>query len=536
MADIDLFRDAYRTHLGRDASDEEANNWVTGVYGGGSVQDRLNQIANSGEAQARKQQQPPVLGQNPNVSQPQDNTLGFGSADSGYGVGGVGNPAYQNPRGDFDRQIGEAYTQSLGRSASPDEINNWWSGGYGYGQGMSGLQSMLGAIRNSGEARARGPQPTTTGATTTPPPSSPGPQGGNFQQWFQSLIGGRAPSPQSLKELEPLLNQHGIRLGPSNARGFTDGIILPDGTFIDVIMGATTNGGSGWGWIQPTGAVGGGNLPGNQYSDPYTQMLEQLIKSRIGSLQGGYDDMLRRQYQDALQQRAGALATGNKQLDQLLGYLQERFTDLKGPGYTGAENEVLRTQALDPIERDRTAAKQQLTNRLAAMGHGPESGVFQQAMQQLDNEFMGMRAVTQTQLSTNELARRENRSQRAEAIGAQLADIPELRAREQLDVFRTLEQLGLTARNEDEARSREAISYGGVLSDLGPQRMQLAMQAAGMGGNPGSLGSVLTNLAGLNQRSSELDQRNNDSMMEGLGELWAIIERSRRSGASGFGG
>lgn len=534
MADIDLFRDAYRTHLGRDASDEEANNWVTGVYGGGSVQDRLNQIANSGEAQARKQQQPPVLGQNPNVSQPQDNTLGFGSADSGYGVGGVGNPAYQNPRGDFDRQIGDAYSQSLGRSASPDEINNWWSGGYGYGQGMSGLQSMLGAIRNSGEAQARGPQPNTGGGgTPNQTPNVPGPQGGNFQQWFQSLTQGRAPSPQALRDLEPTLRQYGIRLGPNNARGFTDGIILPDGTFIDVIQAATADGGTGWGWMRP-GPAGAENMPGGQYSDPYTGFLEQLLKGRIGQL-GPVNDPNRQMYEAMLKQRGQQLATGNAQLDQLMAYLQQRFTDLKGPGYTGAENEVLRTQALDPIERDRTAAKQQLTNRLAAMGHGPESGVFQQAMQQLDNEFMGMRAVTQTQLSTNELGRRENRNQRAEAIGAQIADIPEQRAREQLDVFSALDRLSALARGEDDARSREAISYGGVLSDLGPQRLQLAMQAAGMGGNPAALGGVLSNIAGMNQNSAALNMQNSNSLWSGLGTIAAIIARSGQSGASGFG-
>jgi hypothetical protein len=216
--------------------------------------------------------------------------------------------------------------------------------------------------------------------------------------------------------------------------------------------------------------------------------------------------------------------------------LQERFTDLKGPGYTGAENEVLRTQALDPIERDRSAAKQRLTERLAAMGHTPQSGVFQDAMRRLDAEFEGIRGVSQTQLATNEIGRRENRNQRAEMIGAQLADIPELRAREQLDVFQALESLGMVARNEDEARSREAITYGGVLSDLGPQRLQLAMQAAGMGGNPASLGGVLSNIAGMNQQGAAYNAQQQSQLWSGLGSLAAIIARSGQSGLSGIRG
>jgi hypothetical protein len=556
MANVDLIKDAYRNYLGRDASDAEVQGWESGAYGGGGVNDWVNQIANSGEAKARQPQQ-----QAPVINQP--------SPDTSHTYEQPSTPG--GPGADYSGALSSAYQQYLGRQANPDEIQNWWSGSYGHGQGWNNFNQVREAIRTSGEAKARnnGSAPTPyyqdtsywqgqgvkesdmfdlatgqmkpgwsrtakgyerTGATGG---SSVAPPGGNFQTWFQSLTGGKAPTPQSLKAMEPLLNQYGIKLGPINGRGFTDGIILPDGTFVDVIMGATENGGTGWGWITGGHGVGGGPAPGNQFSDPYTQFLEQLIKSRIGNLQGGYDSSARDQYGNALQQRANALGQGNKQLDQLLGYLQERFTDLKGPGYTGAEQEVLRTGALDPMERDRSAARQRLTERLAARGINQESGIFQQAMQELDTEFDGMRAITQTQLSTNELGRRENRNQRAEMIGAQIADIPDQRAREQLDVFQALENLSMLARNEDEARSREAINYGGVLADLGPQRMQLAMQAAGMGGNPSGLGSMLTQIAGLNQTGQAYNAQNSQSLWSGLGSLAAIIARSGQSGLSG---
>lgn len=516
MADLDLYKQAYRDYLGREASDEEANNWDTGVYGGGSVQDRINQIATSGEAQAR--QQPVNHGyQQPETQEPQQQT------------------AQPNARGSFDQQIGGAYEQFLGRQASPDELNNWWSGNYGYGSNGSNIQSMLGAISTSGEARAR-QQPTTqppAGGAPTSSYSGPGPQGGNYDSWLMQLTQGKPPSPQTLKQLEPILNQYGIRLGPPNARGWSDGVFLPDGTFLDLIEGATENGGVRWQTLRPTGGVGGGQAPGNQYSDPYTMFLEQLIKSRIGNLQGGYDASMRNQYQNALQQRASQLGQGNQQLDQLMQYLQERFTDLKGPGYTGAENEVLRTSALDPVESDRTAAIKRVTEQLAARGLTMESGIAQQMLQEVNKQFDAIRGQNQNTLAANELGRRENRNQRAEMIGAQIADIPEQRAREQLDVFGALERLSLLARQEDEARSREAISYGGVLSDLGPQRLNLAMQAAGMGGNPSALGSVLTNIAGMNQNASVYNQQNQNSLWSGLGSLAAIIARSGQSGLSG---
>lgn len=569
--DAESIRAAYRGNLGRDASDDEVNNWLSGAYGGGSISDRVNQIASSHEAQQRHQSAPPMtptipgfpeniptLGnQNPNVSRPMDTP---GGVDTGFSGG-----------------IGDAYQQYLGRSASPDEISSWWSGQFGHGQGWGGYNNILEAIRNSAEARSRnnGQAPAATtqsieywqrqgvnpsdifdqnGQTrpgwerygsgyrrtgTTGTTNVAGPQNGNFEQWFLDLTRGKPISPATLKSLEPVLNQYGIKLGPANARGFIDTIILPDGTVKDVIIGATPDGGQQWSFFTPgphtAGGVGGGPAPGNQYGDAYTQFLENLIKSRIGNLQGGYDDSARQQHAAALQARAQALSTGNAQLDQLLKYLQERFTDLQGPGYTGAENEAIRTSALDPIERDRTAARQRMAEQLAARGHSPDSGVFQDAMRRLDAEFDGIRGVTQTQLTTNDLARREDRAQRAEMIGGQIADIPEQRAREQLDVFGALDRLAALSRSEEEARSREAISYAGVLSDLGPQRLQLAMQAAGMGGNPASLGGVLTNIAGMNQNASAYNAQNSNSLWSGLGTIAAIMARSGQSGFSGMG-
>lgn len=341
-------------------------------------------------------------------------------------------------------------------------------------------------------------------------------------------MAGKPPSPQSLKALEPILNQYGIKLGPNNARGFTDGIILQDGTFVDVIEAATATGGKAWAWMIPTGAPGGVDLPGGQYNDPYTGLLEEMLKQRIGGLQGGVNDPNAAAYQNALRNRAGALGAGNQQLDQLLGYLQERFTDLQGPGYTGAENEVLRTQALDPIEQDRAAAKKRVMESLSARGMSPDDGTYQAAMLEVDNAFDAMRGETQTSLASSELSRRENRSQRAELLGAQLVDIPEARSREQLDVYSAIEMLSRTLRGEDDARQREALGYAGTLSDLGPQRLQLALQAMGAGGDPSSLGSSLFNMANLNQNAAYLNQRNSGSLWSGLGSIAAILSQAGR--------
>jgi hypothetical protein len=528
-ADAQRIRGQYQTSLGRDASDDEVSGWLGGSYGGGGVDNWLQQIDSSGEAQQRRQ--PRTVGQNPNVSGPMNPTPpsgpapspGYGTPESGYGPGGVNNPAYG---GAPSAVTPSAMTRTL----------EWWQGqGVGHGD-IFDLQT--GQIK-PGWKRTREGYERTSGTTGGGAQSFPN---GDPFAFITSLTNGKPPTPESLEAIAPELAKYGITIGSKGNRGWSDTITLPDGRMYDLIEGAGVGTGKRWQFLQvggpgyvPTGGVGGGQLPGNQYSDPYTQMLEELIKSRIGNLQGGYDDSMRQQYQQALQQRADSLGRGNAQIDQLMTYLQSRFKDLQGPGYTGAENEVIRTAALDPIENDRSAARQRALERLSARGLDPNSGIAQQVLLEVDKAFDEMRAMNQTALATNELARREDRQGRAQLIGAQLADIPDARSREQLDVFSMLENLQLLSRNEDQARSREAISYGGVLSDMGPQRLQLAMQAAGMGGNPQGLASTLLGIGSLNQNASAMNMQNGNSLASGLGTLMAILSRQRQSGLTSAG-
>lgn len=608
MPDIDLggadaqrIRNRYQTSLQRDASDDEVTGWLSGSYGGGGVDAWENQIAQSDEARQRGTYRPPSTtppdgttvgdtGQN-NTGQPQDtppqNTQNLNGQST--------EPASNWTPNDWYGAVGNirsAYQSYLGRSASDQEVQNWLSGAYGYGNSAGAVQSMLEAIRNSPEARARTGYRPPNATPTTPPNTNgayqdiawwqqngvstseifdsntgqlrPGWQRtargyerttsntgtgtgwdadpkGNYQGWFLQNVGGLAPSGKALEGLAPYLAKYGIKLGPRNAGGMIDTVITPDGRVWDVIESATLDGGKRWQWIPAGGSggssapggtsttpgVGGGRLPGNQYSDPYTQLLEGLIKSRIGTLQQPYNDPYRAQYEQAMQARANALGTGNAQLTQLMDYLQKRFTELQGPGYTGAENEVIRTGALDPIETDRQAARKRVMERLSARGLNPDSGIAQQALMEVDKQFDAMRGVTQNTLTTNDLARREDRQQRAERIGGQMVDINDARSREQLDVFQALELLSQTMRDEEASRSREAIGYAGSLNDLSMQRLQAAMQAAGMGGNPASLLSGLTSIAGLNQNAAALNRANSGSMWSGLGSIMAILAGSR---------
>ena len=538
MAAVDLYgtdagriRTQYQTSLQRPAEDTEVEGWMTGRFGGGGVDDWLTQIAQSGEAQERGTYKPPaqtvptvpsVLGQQPNVSRPQTPQKQAPSAIAGTPV-----PWTHEGWADANRRIQDAYG-AYGRTATDEEAYKWLQGQFGYGN-AGDVDTMVKAIHGilgASTTTPPGTTPPTTTGTQTPPNN-------DYRGWFQSLTAGKAPNPRTLESLGSELAKYGVKLGSRNASGFIDQIILPDGSAWDVIQSATPDGGVAWQWIPAGGGtgprgVGGGDLPTNQYSDPYTQMLENLIKSRIGMLQSPVDDFYRQQYQTAMQNRANALGQAEPQYAQLLKFLQDRFESLKGPGYTGAENEVIRTGALDPIERDRTAAKKRMADQLASRGLDPNSGIFQDAMRQVDATFDGMRGVTQNELTINDLNRRESRQQRAETLGAQLVDIPQMRSREQLDVFGALEQLSNLVRQDEEGRSREAIGYAGGLNDLSMNRLQMAMQAAGLGGNPMSLLSGLTNIAGLNQNAAMLNRSSSANLWSGLGSIAAMLASGRR--------
>lgn len=544
MAAVDLYgsdasrlRQTYREQLGRDASDDEVSGWLTGSYGGGGMENWIQQISGSDEARRRQappsqipppselpegvQTTAPVIGQNPNVSRPMDDGDPWARAREG---------------------LTNTYRQSLGRDPGEGDIDKWLSGQFGYGSGLQDYDKYVQAIMGSPEARAyRPPAPTDnngyksieywqsqgvptidmfdpltgqlkqgwqrtargyerTGGAPTGQPTGSAPPPGGYQAWLMGRLGSGPSSPEALGAMESELARYGIRLQKDSFGVIRGRLYLPDGTAVDVVppggwgqpwqwipRGADGHGGGGGGGGRNVGGrnVGGGlpqfGLPGAQFNDPHTKLLEEMMLGRIGQLQSGQDPG----YQ------------------QLIQYLQQRFKDLQGPGRTGAENEVIRTQALDPIERDRSAARQRMLERLSARGISLESGIAQQALMEIDKAFDAERATAQTSMAANELNRREGRNQYAEGLAAQMYQIPQ-------------------------ARNREALGYAGALADLGPQRLQMALQAMGAGGSPQSMFQSLMQLAQMNQDGALLNSRNSSQLWGGLGSLAAILANAGR--------
>ena len=168
-------REAYRTYLGRDASDDEVANWESGAYGyGDNPAAWVDAIRNSGEAQAYAARS---QGGGGGSNEAQGGGGGGSAAQGGGGDGGGGAeeptggqpgtggnapPSVPGPSAPADEaqdpalraQIAAAYKTHLLRDASDAEITAWLSGQNGWGKGAAGISRIVQGIATSGEAKA----------------------------------------------------------------------------------------------------------------------------------------------------------------------------------------------------------------------------------------------------------------------------------------------------------------------------------------------------------------------------------------------
>ena len=152
-------RQAYRTYLGREASASDVDGWVSGQYHGGGIDDWVNAIRNSGEAQAYAARQRAETARTPDQGPP-DGPQTEESPPPDYDPDPQTSP---DPPGTPDRQsrvdrerakkaLREAYREHLGREMSDADFEGWWGGQYGWGpEGIEGLPGWLRGIKHEGD-------------------------------------------------------------------------------------------------------------------------------------------------------------------------------------------------------------------------------------------------------------------------------------------------------------------------------------------------------------------------------------------------
>lgn len=199
----------------------------------------------------------------------------------------------------------------------------------------------------------------------TETPATQGRQSGqSFRDYFNTLVQGKPYSQQTLLDIEQGLQAGGGKLTPANSIGERTKVWDPDAQDWFRVFGVEPN----WQWIgQGWGANGpqAGGSGGGTFNDPATQEWEKLLRS-----------------------------------------LNERLQQPQ-PTYTDAQRDLMQTQAIDPMERQRQARKQQTIERLGARGITGGSGVLEQALQDVDRQFDQLRTGQQSQFALNQINRED---------------------------------------------------------------------------------------------------------------------------------
>jgi hypothetical protein len=304
------------------------------------------------------------------------------------GTGGAtGNPAPTPQPTDNRQGVADAYRRYLGRDLTDNEYG-FWSGNTNYETG----------IKNSPEAQ----QYAKTG------------QGGNYwnpgaaPEGFDAAKWGNQNFTSPKYTAGRILAAGGSIQQAAQAIGATvidkTRMRLPSGEVIDtrrdeeganalqwLVLGGGANQGNNW-TTPGTGGTGSGSTnphgtgsagtSGSVFSDPATSQWEQLI----------------RQLTDRLNQPVPA-----------------------------ATQELQQTQALDPLERQRQQQKQQTQLQLSQRGITPGSGVYDDAMANIDRQFNELRTRTQAGFANTAAQTAEQRAMQATQLFGQIPQYQDTR-------------------------------------------------------------------------------------------------------------
>lgn len=254
---------------------------------------------------------------------------------------------------------------------------------------------------------------------------------------------------------------------------------------------------------QPAPLPGGGLPPGDpgsiqssytaQFSDPSTHQFEQYLMAQMQALEAQRDAQGK-----ANAGLAGQQQQANQSSQQLVDYLRQRSQQLQAPAYTGSEAEVMRTQALDPIERDRAAANQRALHNIGSRGFDPTSGIAQQLMGDVNQGYDQQRAAAQGDLAYRQITEQRSRQQEAQALLAAIPQVQSGSAQQQLQFMQALD----AALNKPR---EQGINLSQMLYRLPAQAQSDALQAMNGGGS--SMDSLFGQAMGMYNAQNQQQQQ-----------------------------
>jgi hypothetical protein len=280
------------------------------------------------------------------------------------------------------------------------------------------------------------------------------------QDWIKS--GGK-----TLQDWLNYVKAHPLGAGYSLSGTKQDKVVGPNGQGWDAVI-ASGMGGQGASW-NPFGGGGSasGSPGGGIFTDPATAQWESALNGLASRLQQPQQNPDYQPYVD---------------------YLRKYFQQLQQPAYSPSEMDLLQTQALDPLTRQRDAARKQSTERLAARGISPSSGITEQSLRDIENRYGQLATQQRGAFATNAINQNRQQAQQAAGVGSAL---------NQLETSRTA---------TDESRALQALSLLFQVPQYADTRLGLANQTL-MPTNPMSALSLYPSFANVGMQQNAYDQQ-----------------------------
>lgn len=361
---------------------------------------------------------------------------------------------------------------------------------------------------------------TTPGNVVNPyntPAPTPAPaarqRGSSPRDIIQSFFGELPAAGTSLRPIVDYLNQNGYQASIMDHRGVpSDDKITVNGQEYDLIYDVGSprarwqiSSGGGGTAASKSGVNGLLSSYAGQFTDPLTAQYEKLLSSQTSLYQQQQAQMQR----EAAQKQAVRAQT-DEAVKKLLAYVNQRTTQLQGPAYTGREQEILRTQMLDPIERDRTASRSRALDNIGSRGFDPSSGIAQDLLNQVDRGYDTERAGAQSELAYKQIMEERSRQQEAQQLLQYAAQLPEASARGDLSFVQYLNDM-------INQPGQNALATQALLADLPVQRTQLGAQILGLGGQPQSSVPNVMSLLNNAQQNRYMNQQQYANYFGNLG-------------------
>lgn len=276
----------------------------------------------------------------------------------------------------------------------------------------------------------------------------------------------------------------------------------------------------------------------NQFTDPATVTLDNLIRERIQSLMTPINDPTQTQAQLALQTQMANLLTPLQTpaaTQTFQDVITQAIQQLQGPTFSDAELANMQARAFDTLNRQEQAEIENTTRTLANHGVPPSSGLVQHAIQQVRDKYDELKAQQQQQL--NQYAIDSANQRRAQLLqtaqtGSNVAltqqQQDEARKAQVSTLAQQLVEMARQARGEQSTNADKAISFAGVPVDITERRVANAANL-GQGGTANAsnvVNSISSLLQGFNNQTNT-NQANSASYWGNLAQALSTIDWSK---------